>query len=331
MLLAALRLSAALFLLLITLADNQAQRRASAAPVPGQIHGSVRFSKGGAPAENVLVRLEGIGSGLFREQLTDRQGKFRFADLPRDQYRLTAHSPGFTDTQQNVDLKTAMSQLVLLQLAPEAVSRERPATGVVDAGTPAEAQRELERARAALEEGGRLKAALQHLERAVALHPGFLEAQLLLGTVYMDDGQWENAERALLRVLEISRATAPALFALGEIRLRQKLYDEAEKLLLEGLKLDERSWQAHLALGRVYWSRGEIGKAGPHVGRTIQLNPTLAEAHLLAGDILLRARKAEDALAEFEEYLRLAPDGQFSERTRLLVQKLRRALLEKKD
>jgi len=47
---------------------------------------------------------------------------------------------------------------------------------------------------------------------------------------------------------------------------------------------------------------------------------------LLAANIWLHARQAENAIVEFEEYLRLEPKGEFSEQAKETVRKLRRAL-----
>ena len=145
----------------------------------------------------------------------------------------------------------------------------------------------------------------------------------------MDLNQPDKAERALRSALEINPNTPNALFALGELKLQQKKYSESEKILREGLNLENRSWQGHFTLGRVYWNTGDLAKAGKQVAITIQLNPKLAEAHLLGANILLRAGKKEDAALEFEEYLRLAPNGQYSDQVRETIRRLKVALNQK--
>jgi predicted TPR repeat methyltransferase len=74
-----------------------------------------------------------------------------------------------------------------------------------------------------------------------------------------------------------------------------------------------------------------MAKAGPAIGRTLQLKPDFAEAHLLAGNILLKINQQERALVAYKEYLRLEPKGEFAAQTRELVQKLNRALAESKN
>lgn len=59
--------------------------------------------------------------------------------------------------------------------------------------------------------------------------------------------------------------------------------------------------------------------------RALTLNPNLAGAHLLKGNLLLlRVSRTIDAVVEFTEYLRLEPNGPFAAETRALVEKINR-------
>jgi hypothetical protein len=60
----------------------------------------------------------------------------------------------------------------------------------------------------------------------------------------------------------------------------------------------------------------------------MRLNPKLPEAHLLAGNLLFKARRAKEALPEYETYLRLDPSGEFAAQTRNMVQRIKQALAE---
>ncbi len=174
---------------------------------------------------------------------------------------------------------------------------------------------------------------ISHLEKAIQIYPPFIEAQLRLGTAYMDQHQWEKAEHALKRALEIDPKTVNAHFALGALYLQQKRFDEAEKILLKGLEMENRSWRGHFTLGGVYWTRngrGDLSKAARQVAVTLQLNSEFADAHLLAGNIWLRANKQAEALFEFQEYVRLAPKGEFAVQTRETMQKIKMSQGQKK-
>ena len=155
----------------------------------------------------------------------------------------------------------------------------------------------------------------------------------------MDLQQWDKAEAALRKALEINPRAANALFALGEVYRRQKKFDQAEKALLDGMAIESRSAQAHLTLARVYWEkvagvkdeaqwRPPLEKSYQEVNQALQLDADLAAAHLLKGNLLFKVRRAEDALHEYDEYLRLDPKGESAEQTRTLAEKIRKALAE---
>jgi tetratricopeptide (TPR) repeat protein len=288
----------------------------------------VRYD-GGGPAYQILVRLERFDGGLVGQEYTDRNGKFRFNNLRPLTYIVTIHLPGYQDIKQQVELVTRNNDYAVFTLRPDRPSTpasSRSAAVIIDVKAPLEARREFERGRAALLEAGKPQEGIAHLEKAISLYPNFLEAHLMLGTAYMDAGQLEKAESTLSKALSINTKAAEAYFALGEVYRQQKKYREGEKMLREGLKLHERSWQGHFTLGRLYWDMNEWVKAGREIAKTLQLKPDLAEAHLLGGNILLRARKNEDALLEFEEYLRLDPKGKFAAQARETVAKIRKAL-----
>src|ERR1044071_4368879 len=94
---------------------GQVQTQPNAAVV--ELHGQVRFAEGGAPAANVVVRLESYdGGGSISEAFTDSSGKFRFTNLPPAQYSVRVRQMGYRDAQQSVDMTTTTSGLVMLQL-----------------------------------------------------------------------------------------------------------------------------------------------------------------------------------------------------------------------
>jgi tetratricopeptide (TPR) repeat protein len=300
-------------------------------PTGVEINGQVRYSEGGGPADKALVRLEKFNGGLVGQTMTDRTGKFNFSGMAPAIYIVTVRMQGYKEIQQQVDLQTTPRSYQQYQLIPEKIGDEvSPAPAeMVDATIPAEAQKEYETGRAELLEHKKIDSGIGHLEKAIKVYPGYTAAHLLLATALVDRQQYERAERELRRVLEIDPQSSSALFTLGEIYRRQKKYDEAEKTLQDGLKLEPGSPQGHLNLGRVYYDQGDITKAGPEVGRALKLKPDFAEAYLLAGNLFLRARRVEDALKMYEQYLRLEPKGQFAAQTREQVNKIKKALGEK--
>jgi tetratricopeptide (TPR) repeat protein len=299
-----------------------------------EITGQVTSSDGRKRIEFVTVRLERMGGSLVDQRTTDTLGRFRFSRLNSGQYVVSAKSPGFTVAPQTVDLSRFVPRaFLLLQLSPEEASfaaRDTGKSGVIKANIPEKARKEIQQANAALarkktEEG------ILHLEKAVSVFPEFFEAQMLLGSTYMEVGELGKAEAAFRMALKIDPKSVNAMVSLGELHRRQKNYSKAEQVLQEALKLDDEAWVGHYTLARVYWDSNEVIKAGHQIGRTIQLNPQFPEAHLLGGNVFMKLGMSQNALVEYEEYLRLAPDGPLAANAKDLVQKLRKSLQNKKQ
>ncbi|HEY3102048.1 MAG TPA: tetratricopeptide repeat protein [Pyrinomonadaceae bacterium] len=293
-------------------------------PSSFEVSGEVRLADTGQPAGRIPVRLERFGGGIVDQIDTDGSGRFRFPNLPRGYYRVIINAPGYRPMQQDADLQVIFRAHLLFEIARDTsknMSGIAALTDVIDAKVPADAREEYERGRAAAAKK-EYAAAVSHLRKAVATHAQFFSAYVLLATTYMDTRQWADAEQALLRALEIKSDDGITIISLGEVYWREKRYDDAEKSLLAGLKIDDKLWHGHFTLARLYVEQNQIMKAAPEIGRTLQLKPDFAEAHLLAGNILLKLNQRERAIVEYEEYVRLAPKGEFADEARDLIKKL---------
>jgi tetratricopeptide (TPR) repeat protein len=104
---------------------------------------------------------------------------------------------------------------------------------------------------------------------------------------------------------------------------------------VQGLAIHDQSYLGHLNLARVYWEKAReikdlvqakpvLEKCYEEVKRALNLNPDLAGAHLLKGNLLLRVSRTSDAVVEFNEYLRLEPNGAFASQARTVVDKISR-------
>jgi tetratricopeptide (TPR) repeat protein len=296
-----------------------------------EVSGEVRLSDSGVSAQGVPVRIERFSGGLIDQIMTDNRGRFRFPNLQRGYYKVIVNAPGYRPAQQDADMQVLFRVYLVFELAAD--SAKGPGdlpllTEVIDARVPPEARDDFNNGRAALSKQN-YKEAIALLEKATLGYSNFFEAQLLLGTAFMDLREWDKAEKPLVRAVEIKPENAIAKLALGEVYWRQKRHTDAEQTLQEGLKLDKKSWHGHFTLGRLYWDMGEVTKAGAPIGMTLQLKPDLAEAHLLAGNILLRVNQRERALIEYREYLRLAPKGEFVSQVQDLIRKVENTLRSK--
>jgi Tfp pilus assembly protein PilF len=324
-------LPALVFVLAISLpgfAQRERDTYSTASPSSFEIVGTVRLAETGLPAARIPIRLERFGGGIVDQLDTDGSGRFRFAGIQRGYYKVIIKAPGYHPIQQDADLQVLVRVFMMVELVSDK-SGTAALIDVIDAKAPPNAREEFIRGRSALVNKS-YDDAIAHLQKAIVSYPDFYQAHLLLGTAFVDTKEWLKAEATFRRAVKLKAGSSAPLLMLGEVCWRQKRNAEAEEFLLEGLKLDENSWHGHFTLARLYWDQENIPKAGAAIGRTLQLKPDFAEAHLLAGNVLLRVSQPERALAEYQEYLRLEPKGDFVQPTRELVQKLSRAITENK-
>jgi Tfp pilus assembly protein PilF len=322
------RASQVIFVILFVLTPAYSQLRSPREPA--EISGQLRYAAGGAPAAEVVVRVDQLSGGFFTEVRTDRLGKFRISGLSPIQYQVIIRHPGYVEISREVNLVFQSRDYLQLQLVAEASATPitKPVSPrVLDVNLPVEARHEFERGESLVNTGDKKKMAegMRHFERAIAIHAGFIEAKLKLATTHMDLEEWTEAEQVLVAANKAHPQSAEFLFALGEVYLRQKKTEAAEKALRDGLQLEPRSWQGHFTLGRLYWQGNDIVKAARQVALALQLNPNFAEAHLLAGNIFLKARKNTEAQFEFQEYLRLSPSGQYAREAKEILEKIKKA------
>ena len=302
---------------------------------PGQtfeVSGVVHAAETGAAAQNVMVKLERFSGGIVDQMSTDNHGRFRFTNLQRGYYKVIINVPGFRAAQQDADLQVLFRAYLVFDLTADNAKNSATIASpgeVIDARVPADAREEYLRGRSALAKNEQHEA-IAHLQRALTVYSGFFEAQLLLATAFVDLREWAKAESSLQRALELKPDNPATMLSLGEVYWRQKRFKDAEEILLAGLKLNDKSWSGYFTLGRLYWDKNDVAKAGAAVGKTLQLKPDFAEAHLLAGNILLRLNQQQRALIAYQEYLKFAPKGEYAPQAREMIQKLQKAIAEGK-
>ena len=78
-----------------------------------------------------------------------------------------------------------------------------------------------------------------------------------------------------------------------------------EALLKKAINLDDSLADAHLQLGNLYADQHEYGKSIPQYQRALQLDPDLSDAHYRLGTDLVHVGQREDAQKEFAVYQKL--------------------------
>src|SRR6185295_6071190 len=165
------------------------------------------------------------------ETFTDLSGRFTFTALARGNYQLTAQGDGQTFETTSVYAEVAAfgsaPQLFTQDIQLRPIAGKPPSqTGVVNAfaqNVPKEAKQAFEHA-TKLQAEQKTEAAIEQLLQAIKIFPGYLEAHLELGNIFLKAGRYEQAIAELDRAREIDPNDERAYQSFGLVLMKLKNY-----------------------------------------------------------------------------------------------------------
>ena len=146
--------------------------------------------------------------------------------------------------------------------------------------------------------------AIQSLEKALALSPGAVQAQSLLGWAQMLHEDYDDALGTFSKVLMKEPANALARINVGYICLKKGIFGEAIEHLSKAIRLDndrKATLYAHYYLGLVYLEREMFEDAQTFFRKTLTLGPNLIEAYFELGRALWFAGQKDEALQSWAD------------------------------
>ncbi len=291
----------------------------------------VRNPDGTAASSGIHLRLEVTGGAPVVECTTEGAGRCRFVPGGAGRYVVRVKQFGYKESSIDIDLVDTLQAYVTLELKPDSGTTfpdshpEILAISAADLAVPANARREFQKGQSALLEN-KLEESVSHFRKAIKFYEAFPQAYTLLGTAYLKQENWREAEKALEQAIHLDNKASDAYLALGAVLNETKEYPQAETALLRGLELMPDAPAGHYELAKTYWFLGRWKEADPHARKAVSTMPDAASPHALLGNILLREQDAQGALDEYHEYLRLEPFGSMAPAVRAVVEKLEKAL-----
>jgi tetratricopeptide (TPR) repeat protein len=135
----------------------------------------------------------------------------------------------------------------------------------------------------------------------------------LLGTVYLVEEKFDDAEKAYISAIAVRPSYTLALLNLAKVRVSKKRFAEAIEPLTLVVEKDAASGEANLLLGECYLQLKKGSKAVVYLNEAARLGKP--EAHLRLGWLYDAAGMKDKAAVEYQEFLKKKPD--YSDRKRL--------------
>lgn len=156
---------------------------------------------------------------------------------------------------------------------------------------------------------GAFEDAERFLRKAVDLEPT-RSGYCMLGVALRGLGRNAEGQECYLRAIEIDSAFEEAYYNLG-VSLRESDPAQARELFVKALQLDPNYAAAHSELGWLLRRQGSLLEAEYHLRRAIEIRPENAWAHVYLGNLLWEKSDISSAIAEYNWAREAAPDRGF--------------------
>ncbi|HET9177663.1 MAG TPA: tetratricopeptide repeat protein [Terriglobia bacterium] len=158
---------------------------------------------------------------------------------------------------------------------------------------------------------GELKAAEKTYAQAVELNPKDQQSLLGLASAQVDDGRIDEAEATFERIISYFPKDPDLYLQYGRMLLTyrgangSKIEDRAIALLRKALTLDPSLAEAHYLLGNLELTKGDTGRALPELELAVKLDPKPSGAHYALARAYLRMGRQEEGMEQMRLFQQL--------------------------
>jgi tetratricopeptide (TPR) repeat protein len=221
------------------------------------------------PLEGVEITLRDAVSSRSYSMKTKKGGEFKFAGLPRGDYRVVFKKDGYAVKEDEWKLLTPQAQMEKVEIPPVVMATEQ-----------------------FVQEVERLKEA---------------EAGVKIGAEKIRQGDYDGALASLKNVLDKNPQDPNATYLTGMAYLRKDMLAEAAGAFLKVTELSPKFAAAYYQLGVSYQRQGEPEKALEQYQKSLDLEPN-ADVSYNMGLVLFGLGRIGEALPRFEQALVQKPD-----------------------
>jgi Tfp pilus assembly protein PilF len=305
-----------LFSLLISVALAQSRggaRSPGSMPSASGLEVHITFVNG-QPASGAQFRVELLnGAGVpVKVGFADDMGRVNFSGLAAGMYTLHITSPSTEEATSTFEISgfehihNQDVQVKLITPGTPAGSKQ----GSVSAQAlhiPEKALKEFNKGNEAVQHKD-FEAARAHYRKALEDYPQFAAAGNNLGSVCLQLRDYACARQALEQAVKSDDHSARALANLARLRMMEQHYPEAEALFSRSLAVEPANPEALMLMAETELSLHKFSDALWYARKvSAQNKQDFAVAHIIAGESLEAQHKPDEAVLEYQAFLKDAP------------------------
>jgi tetratricopeptide (TPR) repeat protein len=269
---------------------------------------------------SVRVDLTNMANHLGVFQTVQGHQTAVFVNTSLGRYDVSVTAVGYLSTHQEISVLNPAKQDVeiVLRRDPAAITLNE-ASGPMSTKGKKEAKRAL-----SLLKNADLSGAEKHLKAAYALAPSNADLNFLLGYLYFQKNDYEQAGTYLDRAASLGAHSAQTLTLLGRTRLQQHNYPAAQSALEQATLVDSEDWLPHNLLANTYLQEKAYGKTRDEaqiaVAKSVRYGKNASgAAQLTLGQALLGLGQMKEGIQALQTFLKNSPPENMVAPVRALI------------
>lgn len=188
---------------------------------------------------------------------------------------------------------------------------------VSEMNIPKNARSEMRRGMDAFSKGD-MQSAAGHFQKAIAEYPQYARGYDMLGAIAMKGSERVKARELFGKSIQADGSFVPAYLDLARMDLQERNYSASESLLEKAISVNSSIPDAIALLATTEFANAEFDKALADVQRTHALrnHERFAEVHVMAGKVLSMQNHPDEAIVQFQLFLKEKPDSPEGESVR---------------
>jgi predicted Zn-dependent protease len=261
--------------------------------------------------------MEGSTDTVVATGYTNDIGETEFLGITIGDYHVVVSGDGIEttsgDTFEVDNRKVTQSQYIsvrrLEDSGPKPVSAHSAVVSAADLNVPVKARKELDKANESMAQHD-WKKAKEHLDKALGIDPNYATAYNNLAVLYAKTDDATNEEQALKKAISLDPHFAPALLNYAKLSIRQKNFPQAQDLLQKEVAVDPDNPEALLLLAHSDYMNHQFEAAIANADKAHAASKDHASfVHYIAARAYQQENRPQDALAEFNLFLKEEPKG----------------------